>query len=160
MKSNAYAGIVMAVALALAGTSCSSSDSKKAESSSSAASAGETGQADDARELASLIPAPANAQTTKGPDNIGDNGIHLFFKVTGSPVEVMEAFKTELEGKKWDIATVVASDGSEGGGATYAGSNGLAYGVFDGGGYQNNTFIDVCAWPAKPAKPTCNRGDR
>jgi hypothetical protein len=32
--------------------------------------------------------------------------------------------------------------------------------VFDGGGYQSNTYIDVCTWPTKPANPNCRRGER
>ena len=43
------------------------------------------------------------------------------------------------------------------GGATYTGTHGDAYGVFDGGGYQNTTYLDVCAWPSKPANPNCWR---
>ena len=39
----------------------------------------------DSAQLPSLIPTPANSQTTKGPDNIPDNGIHMHFQVNGSP---------------------------------------------------------------------------
>jgi hypothetical protein len=44
------------------------------------------------------------------------------------------------------------SGGGGGGGATYTGTNGPAYGVFDGGGYEDKTWVDVCAWPAKPSE--------
>lgn len=107
------------------------------------------------------MPTPANTATTKGPDAIADDGVHLHFQVDGAPAAVMDAFKTDLTGKGWDVTTIVTSAGEGGGGgATYTGTNGDAYGVFDGGGYQNKTFIDVCTWPTKPAVPTCNRGDR
>jgi hypothetical protein len=110
--------------------------------------------------LQSLVPTPSNSQQTKGPENIADNGIHMYYQVNGSPSDVMNAYKTALEGKGWQVTTVVTSGGEGGGGATYTGTNGDAYGVFDGGGYNANTFVDVCAWPTKPANPTCNRGDR
>jgi hypothetical protein len=106
--------------------------------------------------LQSLLPAPPNSAQTKGPDNIADNGIHMYYQVNGSPNDVMNAYKTALEGKGWQVTTVVTS----GGGATYTGTNGDAYGVFDGGGYNATTYVDVCTWPTKPANPTCNRGDR
>ncbi|WP_280831548.1 hypothetical protein [Mycolicibacterium frederiksbergense] len=110
--------------------------------------------------LAPLLPAPADTQLTKGPDNIADNGIHLHYQVNGSPNDVMSAYKSALEDKGWAITTIVSSGGDGGGGATYTGMHGNAYGVFDGGGYANNTYIDVCAWPAKPANPNCGRGAR
>jgi hypothetical protein len=106
-----------------------------------------------------LVPAPAGTQTTKGPDSIADNGIHLRFQVSGAPADVMNAYKAALGTKGWEVTTVMTSGGGGGGGATYTGTNGAAYGVFDGGGYQDKTWVDVCAWPTKPADPNCVRGD-
>ena len=114
----------------------------------------------NAAELPSLIPTPANNQLTKGPDNIPDNGIHLHYQVNGAPTDVMNAFKAALEGKGWALTTIVTSSGGGGGGATYTGAHGDAFGVFDGGGFNTSTYIDVCAWPSKPANPNCTRGDR
>lgn len=112
-------------------------------------------------DLKSLVPTPANTAVTKGPDAIPNDGVHLHFQVNGAPAEVMAAFKTDLAGKGWDVTTVVTSSGDGGGGgATYTGTNGAAYGVFDGGGYAAKTFVDVCTWPTKPAEPKCDRGDR
>lgn len=105
-----------------------------------------------------LVPTPANTATSKGPDSIADNGIHQYFQVNGVPNDVMAAFKTALEGKGWEVSTIVSSGGGGGGGATYIGTHGDAYGVFDGGGYKDTTYIDVCTWPVKPANPNCQRG--
>lgn len=113
-----------------------------------------------AAQLQSLIPAPANAQQTFGPDDIGDNGIHLRYRVNGMPGDVMNGFKAALQGKGWDMTTIITGNGGGGGGATYTGTNAGAYGVFDGGGYENSTWIDVCAWPSQPAEPNCSRGGR
>ena len=90
------------------------------------------------------------------------NGIHMYFQVNGSPNDVMgPAYKTALEGKGWSVTTIVTSGGGGGGGgATYTGTNGKAYGVFDGGGFNTTTYIDVCTWPSKPSNPNCSRGDR
>jgi hypothetical protein len=137
-------------------TSSSSSSSSAAATTTSGAATAAPGGAD----LQSLLPTPPNSQQTKGPDNIADSGIHKFFQVNGSPSDVMNAYKTALEGKGWQVSTVVTSGGGGGGGTTYTGTNGDAYGVFDGGGYNATTYVDVCAWPTKPANPTCNRGDR
>lgn len=107
------------------------------------------------------MPTPADTQQTKGPDPIADNGIHMHYQVNGAPSDVMNAYKSALEGKGWQVTTIVTSTGGGGGGgATYTGTHGDAYGVFDGGGFNTNTYIDVCTWPAKPANPNCNRGDR
>jgi len=114
------------------------------------------GRAGESAPLPSLIPTPANSQQTKGPDTIADNGIHMYFQVNGSPNEVMAAYKSALEGKGWAVETIVTS----GGGATYTGTHGDAYGVFDGGGFNTSTYIDVCSWPSKPANPNCARSDR
>ncbi|GAY15550.1 hypothetical protein MSZK_22760 [Mycobacterium sp. shizuoka-1] len=111
-------------------------------------------------QLQSLVPTPANTQVTKGPDTLAEGGVHVFFKVDGSPNDVMTAYKAALEGKGWTVTTMVTSGGDGGGGATYTGTNGAAYGVFDGGGYNTNTYLDVCTWPTKPATPNCARGNR
>lgn len=149
--------VVLAAAIALGGTACGSSDSgKTASSTSSSAATTSAAAAADSGQLESLVPAPANTNTTKGPDSLADNGIHLFFQVTGSPADVMKAYKEALEAKKWDVTSVVTSDG----GATYTGTNGAAYSVIDGGGWSDKTYIDVCAWPTKPADPDCKRSDR
>ena len=111
-------------------------------------------------DVKSLVPTPANTAETKGPDAIANDGVHLHFQVNGAPKEVMDAFKIDLEGKGWDVTTIVTSDNGGGGGATYTGTNGAAYGVFDGGGYDNKTYLDVCTWPTKPADTNCARGER
>ena len=82
----------------------------------------------------------------------------MYYQVNGAPTAVLDAYKAALEAKGWDVTTITTSgnDGG-GGGATYTGTNGDAYGVFDGGGYQSTTYLDVCTWPAKPANPNCNR---
>jgi len=163
MKRSAYAVMVLAAAIGVTGTACSSSDSgtKSAGSSTSAAStSAAAASAVDAKQLPSLVPTPANTQDTKGPDSIADNGMHWRFAIGGVPADVMSAYKTALQGKGWAVDTVVTSGGDGGGGATYTGTNGTAYAVFDGGGYQDKTWMDVCAWPTKPAEPTCKRGDR
>lgn len=108
-----------------------------------------------AADLAALVPTPANTVTTKGPDPLAENGIHRYFEVGGPPDQVMNAFKTALEGKGWQITTTNSHSGGEGGGATFTGTLGEAYGVFDGGGYQAKTFIDVCTWPKKPSNADC-----
>jgi hypothetical protein len=103
---------------------------------------------------------PANAARTDGPDPIQDNGIHLHFLVNGSPMDVMGAYKTALQGKNWSLIVDSSSGGGGGGGATYTASNGNAYGVFTGGGYGNTTDLDACAWPSQPANPDCGHGNR
>lgn len=123
----------------------------KAATSASPAAQAPAGGAD----LAALVPTPANTVTNKGPESIADNGVHFYFKVDGAPKEVMEAFKTDLEGKGWEVKTV-SSSGHTGGGETLTGIRGDAYGIFEGGGYETTTYIDVCTWPAKPANPTCD----
>ncbi len=106
-------------------------------------------------DLRSLIPTPANTSRTDGPDSIHDGGIHLHFRVNGAPTDVMNAYKSALEGASW-IVTVQSSGGSGGGGgATYTATNANNYGVFSGGGNGGTTDVDACAWPAKPAKPDC-----
>jgi hypothetical protein len=168
MKRGLSVGAVVAVAVALTGTACSNSDSGTkasttptvASTSATAVSTSASSAQAGADQLPSLVPTPASAQVTKGPNNIADGGIHLFFKVDGSPNDVMAAYKAALEDKGWSVTTMVTSGGDGGGGATYTGTKGSAYGVFDGGGYNTNTFLDVCVWPAKPENPNCSRGDR
>ena len=58
----------------------------------------------------------------------------------------MSAYKDALQGKGWALTTIISSSGGGGGGATYTGTHGEAYGVFDGGGYADTTYIDVCTW--------------
>jgi hypothetical protein len=147
----------VALAVGLTGTACSSSDSGTKSASSSAASTTASAAPVDASKLPGLVPTPANAQDTKGPDSIADNGIHLKFEVNGAPVDVMAAYKAALKDKGWTVTTIVTSGGEGGGGATYTGTNGGAYGVFDGGGFNTSTYINVCAWPTKPADPNCTR---
>jgi hypothetical protein len=149
--------MILVAAIAMAGIACSSSDSgmKTTTASSSVAAASPV----DSATLPTLVPTPAGTQATKGPDSIADNGIHLRFQVTGAPSDVMNAYKAALQGKGWAVTTVITSGGGGGGGATYTGTNGTAYGVFDGGGYEDKTWVDVCARPTKPADPNCVRGD-
>jgi hypothetical protein len=167
MNRSAYPVAAAALAIGLIASACSNSPSSgTATSAATSATATTAAQAtatttpSDNAQLPSLIPTPANSQVTKGPDNIPDNGIHMHFQVNGSPNDVMNAYKTALEGKGWSVTTIVTSGGGGGGGATYTGTNGDAYGVFDGGGFKTTTYIDVCTWPAKPSNPNCSRGDR
>lgn len=154
MRRGVCAIAAVAVVIGLTGTGCSNSDSKSGTGSASTAASAAPVATD---KLPGLVPTPANSQEAKGPDNIGDNGIHMNFKVAGSPGDVMNAYKAALKDKGWTVTTIVTSTGEGGGGATYTGTNGSAYGVFDGGGFNTTTFINVCAWPAKPADPNCTR---
>lgn len=113
-----------------------------------------------AADLPALVPTPAQATVTKGPDGIADGGIHLHFQADGAPAEVMAAYEKALRDKGWQVTTIITSGGSGGGGATYTGTHGEAYGVFDGGGFNTTTYLDVCAWPTKPAEPNCSRSQR
>jgi hypothetical protein len=63
----------------------------------------------------------------------------------------MDSYKTALGGKGWSLTV----ENSGGGGATYTGTNGAAYGVFSGGGYGSTTDINACAWPSKPSDTNC-----
>ncbi|OBC15349.1 hypothetical protein A5784_02715 [Mycobacterium sp. 852013-50091_SCH5140682] len=151
---NTCALAALAVAVGLTASACNGSTESAAQTTTPAA-------APAAVDLPSLIPAPADTQQTKGPNQIADNGIHMFYQVNGAPNDVLNAYKSALESKGWQVTTIVTSaGGSSGGGATYTGTHGDAYGVFDGGGYNTSTFIDVCTWPAKPANPNCSRSDR
>jgi hypothetical protein len=173
MRNTRNTSVLAAVALAvgLVASACSgSSDSgtqkttEAATSATSSSTAAATSQGTataapgGSTDLPSLLPTPPNSQKTTGPDNIADSGIHMYFQVNGSPNDVMNAYKTALEGKGWQVTTIVTSAGGGGGGGTYTGTNGDAYGVFDGGGFETNTYVNVCAWPTKPANPNCNRG--
>lgn len=145
---------IAAAVLGLVAGCGSGSDSAKGSSSAASASA-----AASPAQLQALVPTPAGTAQTYGPDALADNGIHLSFKVTGSPTDVVTAYKAALEGKGWAVTTIVSSDGGPGGGggATYTGTHGDNYGVFDGGGHGTETYLNVCAWPAKPAQPNCSR---
>lgn len=154
MRRGVCAAAAVALVMGLTGTACSNSESKSGAGSASTTTSAPPVATD---KLPGLVPTPANSAVTKGPDSIGDNGIHLNFKVDGSPGDVMNAFKAALKDKGWTVTTIVSSTGDGGGGATYTGTNGAAYGVFDGGGFNTTTFINVCAWPAKPAEPNCTR---
>ncbi|SEA92343.1 MULTISPECIES: hypothetical protein [unclassified Mycobacterium] len=136
---------------------CGGKADSGAKGSSSSASTSTSAPAP--AELQALVPTPGGTAQTWGPDTIADNGIHLSFKVTGAPTEVVTAYKAALEGKGWAVTTIVSSDGGPGGGggATYTGTHGDSYAVFDGGGMGTETYLNVCAWPAKPAQPNCSR---
>jgi hypothetical protein len=108
-------------------------------------------------DLPSLIPTPANNQRTDGPDAIAENGIHQHFVVNGSPADVMNAYKTALEGNGWTVTVTNSGGGGGGGGATYTGTNGDAYGVFTGGGYGSISDVEACAWPSKPTSTDCGQ---
>ncbi|MED5813014.1 hypothetical protein VST63_11645 [Mycolicibacterium sp. 050232] len=157
MTKNTATCLIGVLAIGLAATACSPV-TEKAEATTTTTTA--TTAAGDGAALASLLPTPADLQQTKGPDDIADGGIHLHYQVNGSPSDVMTAYKNALQGKGWALTTIISSSGGGGGGATYTGTHGDAYGVFDGGGYANTTYIDVCTWAAKPANPNCSRGDR
>ena len=156
VRTNALA-VAVALPLLMAASGCA----KPAEAPPTATSASPAAQAPagGGTDLAALVPIPANTKTTKGPDPLSENGVHQYFEVAGAPGEVMNAFKTALEGKGWAITAVTSHGGDHsGGGATFTGTLGEAYGVFDGGGYTTTTYIDVCTWPKKPADPECARG--
>jgi hypothetical protein len=162
VKHEAYFSAAAAMALGFAVAACGSSPNSSTATSTSASSKTVTTTVSQATtttssstDLQPLIPVPPNTQRTDGPDSIPENGIHLHFLINGSPTDVMGAYKTALEGKGWAV-TVQSSGGSGGGGgATYTGTNGSAYGVFDGGGYGGTTDIDACAWPSKPSSTNC-----
>jgi len=131
----------------------STSTTAAATTATSATAAPTTASAD----LQSLIPTPANSQRTDGPDGIQESGVHKHFLVSGSPTEVMDAYKTELEGAGWTLVVESEGGGGGGGGATYTGTNGDGgtYGVFVGGGYGGTTDVNSCVWPAKPSNTNC-----
>jgi hypothetical protein len=131
--------------------SATSTTAAATSTTSSAPAMTGTGSAD----LQSLVPTPADNQRTDGPEPIQESGVHKHFLVNGSPSEVMDAYKTALEGSGWTLTVESSGGGGEGGGATYTGTNGDAYGVFVGGGYANTTDVNSCAWPAKPSNANC-----
>lgn len=154
------AGLV--VGLVAAGCSRTAEAPPAATTASATAEAGASSAAQappGGGDLVALVPTPANTTSTKGPDPIADNGIHRYFKIDGKPMEVMDAYRTALEGKGWKVSTLSSSEDEDGGGATLAGNNGEVYGVFDGGGYMSTTFLEVCTWPTKPADPSCRHGN-
>ena len=108
-------------------------------------------------DLPALRPTPANTQRTDGPDPVQESGIHQHFVVSGSPADVMNSYKTALEGNGWSLTVANSGGGGGGGGATYTGTNGGAYGVFTGGGYGSTSDVDACAWPAKPSNTDCGQ---
>lgn len=158
IKAGTGTGAVVAVlGLSLLMTGCA----KSTEAPVAGTTASSGAAAATSVDLKALVPPPANTSVTKGPDAIADGGTHVYYQVNGTPNDVMSGFKSALEGKGWNLTTIVSSgNAGGGGGATYTGTHGDAYGVFDGGGYQSNTYIDVCTWPTKPANPNCARGSR
>ncbi|OBG80843.1 hypothetical protein A5699_10055 [Mycobacterium sp. E802] len=152
MTNHTTACLMATLAIGLTASACGSV-SEKAEATTTAPPA-------TSASLTSLLPTPADVQQTRGPDDVADGGIHLHYQVNKAPTEAMAAYKTALQDKGWTVTTIVSSGGNGGGGATYTGAHGDAYGVFDGGGYANTTYIDVCTWPTKPADPSCSRGER
>ena len=77
-----------------------------------------------------------------------------------APGPAMVAYRNALRDKGWQVTTIVTSEGGTGGGATYTGTNGDAYTVVDGGGFEQQTFIDICLWPKRPEEPNCTRAKR
>jgi hypothetical protein len=117
-----------------------------------------TATAGASTDLQSLIPTPANTQRTDGPGQVQENGINEHFLVNGAPGDVMNSFKTALQGQGWSLTVAnTGGGGGGGGGATYTGTNGTAYGVFTGGGYGNTTDVQACAWPTKPSNTDCGQ---
>lgn len=146
---------IAAVVLTFGLTACSSSGSVNETPTTAVSSEAEPANTD----LATLVPPPAGATETKGPHQIDNGGIHLYYQVDGSPKDVMTAFRDALAEHGWEMTTITSGGGDHGGGATYTGTHGDAYGVFDGGGFQTTTHVDVCVWPTKPADPDCDRDD-
>ena len=172
MRRNTYGLATVAMAIGLISTGCgSSSDSSTAtETETVTASPAETATTDTAAgtepstpttaagaatDLQSLIPLPADTQQTDGPDSVQEDGAHMHFQVNGAPSATMDSYKTKLEGTGWSVTVRDAGGGGRGGGATYTGTNGDAYGVLTGGCYGSTTDIDACVWPTKPSKTDC-----
>lgn len=158
---NAIRSVAVTAAVIGLVTGCTStSDSGSKGSPTSAPATTASAAATSPAQLQALVPTPAGTAQTYGPDTVADNGIHLGFKVTGAPTDVVTAYKAALEGKGWTVTTIVSSGGGPGGGggATYTGTHGDNYGVFDGGGFGTETYLNVCTWPTKPAQPNCSRG--
>jgi hypothetical protein len=106
-----------------------------------------------------VIPTPANSQRSDGSESIQERGTHQHFLVNGSPIEVMDAYKTVLEDAGWTVVVENAGGGGGGGGATYTGTKGDVYGVFVGGGYGSTTDVDSCVWPTKPSNTNCGNNN-
>ncbi len=165
MRRDIYAVAAAAVVIGLVASACSSSPNPSTTTSATIGATTTTPQgaatttASGSTNLQSLVPAPANTQRTDGPDPIHDNGIHTHFLVNGSPTQVMDAFKTALEGKGWSLTVENSGAGANSGGATYTGTNSDAYGVFTGGGYGSTTDVEACTWPSKPSNSDCGHGN-
>lgn len=155
-----YAG--MAITISLVASGCANTSDSGAKSAGSSAPSASTAPSSSPAQLQSLVPVPAGTNHTDGPDAISSNGIHLHFAVNGAPAEVMNAYKAALGAKGWAVSTIVSSGGGPGGGggATYTGTKGESYGVFEGGGRGDATYVNVCAWPTKPAEPNCSRSNQ
>jgi hypothetical protein len=145
MSRNIYALAAAAMAIGLVGSACGSSPNSATTTTSPAS----------ATQLQSLIPTPANTQRADGPTSIPDSGIHMHFLVNGGGTDVLNAYKTALEGKGWAVTVLSSGGWGPSGGATYTGTQGNTYGVFGGGGNGSTTDVSACAWPSKPANPNC-----
>ncbi len=161
MVRNRYGVVPAVLAVGLVTAACGGSgesnsttvtETVSATTTATSATAAPTSASAD---LPSLIPTPADSQRTDGPDGIQESGVHKHFLVNGAPTEVMDAYKTALEGAGWSLVVENEGGGGGGGGATYTGTNGGAYGVFVGGGYGSTTDVNACAWPAKPSNTNC-----
>ncbi len=158
-SSPSPAATTQAAASSAATSPSSASPATVASATSAAPSTATSTAASASTDLPSLIPTPAGNQRTDGPDAIAENGIHQHFVVNGSPVDVMNAYKTALEGNGWTVTATNSGGGGGGGGATYTGTNGDAYGVFTGGGYGSISDVEACAWPSKPTSTDCGQHD-
>ena len=145
MSRNIYALAAAAMAIGLVGSACGSSPNSATTTTSPAS----------ATQLQSLIPTPANTQRADGPTSIPDSGIHMHFLVNGGGTDVLNTYKTALEGKGWAVTVLSSGGWGPSGGATYTGTQGNTYGVFGGGGNGGTTDVSACAWPSKPANPNC-----
>src|ERR1700761_3721367 len=150
MGCNSRALVAAAMAIGFVASACSSSHNSATTTTSSA-----TATQASAAQLQSLIPTPANTQRTDGPTSVPDSGIHMHFLVNGGGTDVLNAYKTALEGKGWTVTVVSSGGWGPSGGATYTGTQGNTYGVFGGGGNGSTTDVSACAWPSKPANPNC-----
>ncbi|MGE0218104.1 hypothetical protein [Mycolicibacterium sp.] len=128
-----------------------------APSTTSAPTTSEAIAAGPGADLAALIPTPANSERVDGPEAIHEDGVRKHFLVTGAPLETMDAYKVQLEGDGWAVTVRDSGGGEGGGGATYTGTKGEAFGVFTGGGYDTTTDVRTCVWPAEPTNPACDR---
>ena len=158
MSRNRFAPVLLTAGLVTAacgGSGESNSTTVTETVSASPTSTSAAPPATASADVSSLIPTPADTQRTDGPEGIQEGGTHKHFLVTGSPSDVMDAYKTALEGAGWTVVVDSAGGDGGGGGATYTGTNGDAYGVFVGGGYGSTTDVNSCAWSAKPSNTNC-----